>query len=76
MVLKQSFMGEFFSKNYTALAKYLKSVKSEIKRVTWPSREELYSSTILVSLSLVVVSIFVYIFNQLFERFFTFLHNL
>lgn len=53
-------MPEFFTKNYAAVVKYLKSVKSELKRVTWPSKQELQSSTLIVTVSLVAVSLFVY----------------
>jgi len=76
MVSKINFMSEFFVKNYTAVVKYLKSVKSEMKRVTWPSKEDLRSSTILVTLSLVVVSLFVYIVDQAFVYLFLFLDKI
>ncbi|MEQ8221073.1 MAG: preprotein translocase subunit SecE [Candidatus Eremiobacterota bacterium] len=68
-------MGEFFTKNYNALIKYLKSVKSEIKRVTWPSKKELWTSTIMVTGTLVVVSIFVYFTDQIFVIVFNAIHN-
>lgn len=68
-------MGEFFVKNYNALIKYLKSVKSEIKRVTWPSKKELWTSTIMVTGTLVVVSIFVYFTDQIFVIVFNAIHS-
>ncbi|MEQ8169395.1 MAG: preprotein translocase subunit SecE [Candidatus Eremiobacterota bacterium] len=68
-------MGEFFTKNYNALIKYLKSVKSEIKRVTWPSKKELWTSTIMVTGTLVVVSIFVYFTDQIFVMVFNAIHS-
>jgi len=68
-------MGEFFVKNYNALIKYLKSVKSEIKRVTWPSKKELWTSTIMVTGTLVVVSIFVYFTDQIFVMVFNAIHG-
>ena len=68
-------MGEFFTKNYNALIKYLKSVKSEIKRVTWPSKKELWTSTIMVTGTLVVVSIFVYFTDQIFVMVFNAIHG-
>lgn len=66
-------MPEFFTKNYTAVVKYLKSVRSELKRVTWPSKQELQSSTLIVTLSLVAVSIFVYAVDMGFVHIFQFL---
>jgi len=68
-------MGEFFVKNYNALIKYLKSVKSEIKRVTWPSKKELWTSTIMVTGTLIVVSIFVYFTDQIFVIVFNAIHS-
>jgi preprotein translocase subunit SecE len=73
--VRLNFMGEFFVKNYNALVKYLKSVKSEIKRVTWPSKKELWTSTIMVTGTLVVVSIFVYFTDQIFVLIFNAIHS-
>ncbi|OQA13540.1 MAG: preprotein translocase subunit SecE [bacterium ADurb.Bin363] len=67
-------IGSFFRKNYVAFLKYLKSVRSEMKRVTWPTKKELYTSTLMVTAVLFVVSIFVYFVDNIFT--FLFLHVL
>jgi len=43
----------------TSAIKFLKEVKSELKKVTWPSRKETLSSTYLVIALVIVVSGFI-----------------
>lgn len=38
---------------------YLREVRSELKRVSWPDRDEVVSSTIIVLVLLVVLSAFI-----------------
>lgn len=61
-------------KIFNDLVKYLKAVKSEVKRITWPSSQELKASTIVVIITLFVVTGYLYIvdtvFGQLFARFY------
>lgn len=39
---------------------FLANVKSEVKKVTWPSRKDTYSSTIVVIVLVLVVAIFLW----------------
>jgi preprotein translocase subunit SecE len=43
------------------LQKYLKAVRSEVKRISWPSSQELRASTIVVIVTLVIVTAYLYI---------------
>ncbi len=43
----------------TSAIKFLKEVKSELKKVTWPSRKETLSSTYLVIIMVVFISGFI-----------------
>jgi len=63
---KSSGKFEFFSKYLNIVLKFLRSVKSEWKRVTWPSLDELKASTTIVALTLIVVSLFVYFVDYVF----------
>ncbi|MCE1245882.1 MAG: preprotein translocase subunit SecE [Firmicutes bacterium] len=45
---------------YAGVAKYLKSVQTELKRVSWPSKQELKSSTVIVLLTLVAVTVYLW----------------
>jgi len=52
--------------------KYLKAVKAEFLRITWPTRQELRAATIVVIVTLVVVTFYLYvvdvIINQIFMK--------
>jgi len=43
------------------LQKYLKAVRSEVKRISWPSSQELRASTIVVIVTLVIVTAYLYV---------------
>ena len=45
--------------------KYLKSVKSEMKRITWPTPAELRSYTVVVILVLVVISTYLWLVDNI-----------
>lgn len=52
---------------------FLKESREELKKVVWPSREEVLNSTIVVLGAVIVFSLFLYLADYLFERGFTFL---
>ena len=47
------------------LVQYLKDVRSELVKVSWPTKDEVTGATVLVVLSSVAVSIFVYVVDRL-----------
>ncbi len=51
------------------ITKFLKEVQAELKKVTWPTKEELTGSTIVV----IVVSVIVAIFIGIVDRILTFI---
>ncbi|KYO69295.1 preprotein translocase subunit SecE [Thermovenabulum gondwanense] len=44
--------------------KFFKEVRSELKKVTWPTRQELVSSTIVVVTSVALVGLFIWIVDS------------
>ena len=52
---------------------FLKESRAELGKVTWPTRKELYESTILVIVSVMAVSIFIgvvdFVFNKMLQLF-------
>lgn len=56
---------------WSRLRRYLKSVRSEFGRITWPGRNELRSATIVVIATLVVVTFYLYVVDKLMGLFFT-----
>ncbi len=43
---------------------YINQVKSEVKKVTWPSRKETTTSTIAVFIMVVIASLFLFMADQ------------
>jgi preprotein translocase subunit SecE len=50
---------------FDSIVKYLKSVKSEMKRITWPTPAELRSYTIVVILVLSVISTYLWLVDNI-----------
>ena len=52
---------------------FLKEARAELVKVTWPTRKELYESTILVIVSVMLISVFIgavdFVFNRLLQLF-------
>ena len=52
---------------------FLKESRAELGKVTWPTRQELYESTILVIVSVMAVTIFIgvvdFVFNKMLQLF-------
>ena len=44
--------------------KFLKEVRAEGAKVTWPSKQELIGSTIVTIVTTVIVSVFIFIVDQ------------
>jgi len=50
---------------FTALAEYVKDVRVEMSKVSWPTRKELQESTVVVIVMVIVVSIFIGIVDRI-----------
>lgn len=44
--------------------KFLKEVRAEAAKVTWPSKQELIGSTIVTVITTVIVSLFIFVVDQ------------
>lgn len=58
------------------IKKYLQGVKVEFKRITWPSKQELKSSTIIVLFTLAAVTTFLWLCNTLFTTVFEYFRQI
>lgn len=47
---------------------FLSETRTELKKVTWPTREELKESTIVVIVSTFIVTVFVGVVDQIISR--------
>lgn len=56
------------------LVEYFRNVVSEMKKVNWPSRDELISSTLITLVATIIISGFIYVADQLISRGLTILY--
>jgi len=52
---------------YKRFIVFLRDVKAEIKKVTWPSKNEVYSTTIVVILATIFFGIYLYTLDIIFS---------
>jgi preprotein translocase subunit SecE len=53
---------------------FIRGVIMELRRVTWPTRDEWISATILTIVLVVVIGLFVFVVDQLFGWLFSLIH--
>ena len=46
--------------------KFLKCVRSELKKVIWPNKEELKNHTVLVIISVILATVFLWVLDMVF----------
>jgi preprotein translocase subunit SecE len=56
---------------YENIVKYFKSVGQERKRITWPTAQELKASTIIVIITLVIITSFMWICDVFLTKIFS-----
>ena len=61
---------------YKRLGPFLKEVRAEVKKVTWPSKNEVYSTTIVVIMATIFFGFYLYIMDLLFSYVIKQLENL
>ncbi len=52
---------------YKRLFVFLRDVKAEVKKVTWPSKNEVYSTTIVVILATIFFGVYLYSLDIVFS---------
>ncbi|MGD2295311.1 MAG: preprotein translocase subunit SecE [Candidatus Aminicenantes bacterium] len=52
---------------YKRILSFLKEVRAEVKKVTWPSRNEVYSTTIVVIIATLFFGFYLYILDLFFS---------
>lgn len=53
---------------FKSIVNYFSDVKSELKKVSWPNRQEIVTSTIVVVVVVVVFTLFIGIVDEIFIR--------
>jgi len=57
----------------TSPAKFVNEVKSEVNKVTWPSKKEMIASTIAVFIMVIIAALFLYFADQIIAFFVSFI---
>jgi preprotein translocase subunit SecE len=52
---------------YKRFSQFLREVRSELKKVTWPSRNEVYNTTIVVLIAMVFFGFYLYFMDAFFS---------
>ncbi|MCS7204659.1 MAG: preprotein translocase subunit SecE [Leptospiraceae bacterium] len=55
---------------------FLKGVREELKHVIWPTRDEVVKSTWVILITVILISLFLYFTDFVFEKIFDFLVSL
>ena len=55
------------AKKQNKIFKFIKEVKSEMKKVVWPSKKQLVNNTLIVIAAVVIVCIIIAIFDAIFQ---------
>lgn len=61
------------AKEKRSVTKFLREVRSEMSKVTWPTREELIQSTIVVVIAVAIAGVYIAVFDAIFSRFISWL---
>ena len=57
-------------KDTNGIVRFLREVKSELKKVTWPTRRELIAHTIVVFIAVVLSAILIWVIDSIFAGLF------
>jgi preprotein translocase subunit SecE len=52
---------------YKRFGNFLREVRSEVKKVTWPSRQEVYSTTVVVIIAMVFFGFYLFFMDIIFS---------
>jgi len=55
------------TRRYKRFISFLREVKAEVKKVTWPSRNEVYSTTIVVIIATIFFGFYLYVMDLIFS---------
>jgi len=60
---------------FKKLVKFLREVKLELKKVSWPSRREISGSTGVVIMSVVIISVYLGIVDNILQQLMRLIHR-
>ena len=60
-------MAEAKAKKSSRVVTFFKEVKSELKKVVWPSRKQLVNNTLIVIAAVLIIGIVIWAFDAIFQ---------
>ena len=60
-------MAEATTKKQNKLVKFVKEVKSELKKVVWPTRKQVINNTLIVIAAVLIIGLVIWAFDVLFQ---------
>ena len=60
-------MAEANAKKQNRIVRFFKEVKSEMKKVVWPSRKQLVNNTLIVIAVVIIIGVIIAIFDTIFQ---------
>ena len=55
----------FFVRFFRRIAKWFREMKSELKKVVWPTKKQVLQNTVVVLIAVLVVGAFIWIFDAI-----------
>ena len=57
--------GNWFSRAWTAVKRWFREMKSELKKVVWPNRKTVIRNTLVVIVVVLVIGVLIWVFDWL-----------
>lgn len=53
----------WFARTWGKIRKFFRDLKSELKKVVWPTKEQVLKNTLVVALCVLVLGVFIWVFD-------------
>ena len=60
-------MAEANAKKKSRVVTFFKEVKSELKKVVWPSKKQLINNTLIVIAAVLIIGVVIWVFDAIFQ---------
>ena len=61
--MAEAMKANWFSRTFGKVAKYFRELRSELKKVVWPTYQQVLKNTLVVAACVVVVGLFIWLFD-------------
>ena len=53
----------WFARTWAKICKFFRELKSELKKVVWPTKEQILKNTLVVAATVLVLGVFIWVFD-------------